>query len=333
MGQKDLAEKQLEDYNDVFADILNVLLYTGDRIVDPSELQEADPRSRYMTKGSYHELERDVAKYWNQCNIHIAFYGIENQTEQDYEMPMRLIGYDGSAYRSQLLRIKDSEKNGGDEPEATEYVETEGDEPVETERGEKEGDVHGDRHEKEVDAAITDTKHPVFTLVLYFGYEHHWTAPTHLLDCFPVPDRLKPFINDYPIHVFEIAFLDRETVDKFTSDFWFVADFFWQLRNNGTYVPSPEQITHVQAVLQAMSALTGDKRFTELWEAEDRREGNTMLEYLDQLIAKGEAKGEESERSRIQDMINERLKSGMKAEEILEEIKALKCERRNTPSR
>ena len=29
MGQKDMAEKLLADYNDVFADIVNVLLFDG----------------------------------------------------------------------------------------------------------------------------------------------------------------------------------------------------------------------------------------------------------------------------------------------------------------
>ncbi len=29
MGQKDIAEKTLEAYNDVFADIVNVLLFNG----------------------------------------------------------------------------------------------------------------------------------------------------------------------------------------------------------------------------------------------------------------------------------------------------------------
>ena len=38
MGQKDLSEKILEDYQDVFADILNVLLFQGRQIVKPEEL-------------------------------------------------------------------------------------------------------------------------------------------------------------------------------------------------------------------------------------------------------------------------------------------------------
>lgn len=32
MGQKDITEKQLEDYNDVFADIYNVLVFEKDVI-------------------------------------------------------------------------------------------------------------------------------------------------------------------------------------------------------------------------------------------------------------------------------------------------------------
>ena len=38
MGQKDISEKLLADYNDVFADILNVLLFNGEEVVDPDHL-------------------------------------------------------------------------------------------------------------------------------------------------------------------------------------------------------------------------------------------------------------------------------------------------------
>ena len=37
MGEKDIAEKVLEDYNDVFADIVNVLLFQGEQIVKPEQ--------------------------------------------------------------------------------------------------------------------------------------------------------------------------------------------------------------------------------------------------------------------------------------------------------
>jgi hypothetical protein len=35
MGQKDIVEKNLEDYNDVFADIVNALVFKGKQAVRP----------------------------------------------------------------------------------------------------------------------------------------------------------------------------------------------------------------------------------------------------------------------------------------------------------
>ena len=45
MGEKDIAEKVLEDYNDVFADIVNVLLFQGEQIVKPEQLEDKTLRS------------------------------------------------------------------------------------------------------------------------------------------------------------------------------------------------------------------------------------------------------------------------------------------------
>ena len=40
MAEKDIAEKTLEAYNDVFADIINVLLFNGEQQVKEDELEE-----------------------------------------------------------------------------------------------------------------------------------------------------------------------------------------------------------------------------------------------------------------------------------------------------
>ena len=64
-GEKDLTEKILADYNDVFADIVNVLLFHGERRIDPDELQSTTVHSQYKAEtGKLHEQERDVSKYW-----------------------------------------------------------------------------------------------------------------------------------------------------------------------------------------------------------------------------------------------------------------------------
>ena len=47
MGQQDLTGKLLEDYEDVFTDILNVLLFTGEQIIQPETLKETKIKSQY----------------------------------------------------------------------------------------------------------------------------------------------------------------------------------------------------------------------------------------------------------------------------------------------
>ena len=105
MAEKDLSEKLLEEYDDVFADIVNVLLFHGKREVKEEELVETGTESQYKADDSVlHAQERDVAKYWKKGKIRLALYGLENQTNIDSTMPMRILNYDGMSYRSQLLK-------------------------------------------------------------------------------------------------------------------------------------------------------------------------------------------------------------------------------------
>ena len=213
-NQKDLGEKILEDIPEIFADIVNVLLFEGRNVIKKDELEDAEARSQYKCGQDHHEQKRDVAKFWKQAGIRIAYCGFENQSEPDKHMTLRVIGYDGGSYRSQLLRNK-------------------------KEAGNASADERPDGG-----SGSTKTKtFPVITLVLYFGTKNRWYAPKSLLESLDVfPPELKNKINDYKINVFEIAFLPRETIDKFKSDFWFVADYFWQIKNDSNYKPNKKQI-------------------------------------------------------------------------------------------
>lgn len=103
MGSKDLTEKILEDYNDVFADIVNVLLFNGERRIKDTELESTKTISQYKSsENTLHEEERDVSKFWKNCNVRIAMVGIENQTQPEKQMPLRIYGYEGASYREQL---------------------------------------------------------------------------------------------------------------------------------------------------------------------------------------------------------------------------------------
>lgn len=244
MAEKDISEKILESYNEVFADIVNVLLFDGEQVINPADLTDQAPRSAYKTDGKLREVERDVAKRWTKGNIRIACLGLENQTAADPYMTLRVIGYDGMEYRAQLNR-----GNG---------------------------------------------YYPVVTLVLYFGTEKHWTAPRSLHETLDIPDRLKPFVQDYKINLFEIAYLTPDDVKKFRSDFRYVADYFVQMRMTGDYQPETEDIEHFYEVAQMLRVMTNDSRFEEAAIASQRGEVKNMSEFLDRLEAKKEAEVRES---------------------------------------
>ena len=105
MGQKDIAEASFIELNDVFADIFNVLIYKGKRIVKENELQPLSRKSQYKADNDkLHEQERDVLKKGRGKDVELAILGVENQTLPDKDMPFRIINYDGVSYRSQIKK-------------------------------------------------------------------------------------------------------------------------------------------------------------------------------------------------------------------------------------
>ncbi len=104
-------------------------------------------------------------------------------------MPLRVFSYDGAAYRAQLLT---------------------------------------DKEMKEKTSKMAP-RYPVVTLVLYFGYDRHWKMPRTLFECLEIPEEIKPYVNDYRMNLYEIAYLSDEQVQMFTGDFKIVADYFVQM--------------------------------------------------------------------------------------------------------
>ena len=244
MGAKDLTEKILEAYNDVFADIVNGLLFAGEPVIQEQMLEDAQPVSAIKADGKMREQDRDVAKYWiaeseARIRVRLAFLGIENQTEYDKDMPLRVIGYDGAAYRAEL--------------------------------GQKD-------------------RYPVLTLVLYFG-DKAWGRNHSLYDAIAVPERMKPYVSNYRINVFEIAHLPEEQIACFHSDFKIVVDYFIHRRQDPDYRPrDPQRFQHADELLKLMTALTNDHRFADTLTGEGEKPNN-MCEVLDRVEARGEARG------------------------------------------
>ena len=260
MGQKDITQKNFEAYNDVFSDIVNGTLFDGREVIKPEALVDAVAKSQYKADDNViHEQERDVAKYWTDknCYIRLALLGVENQLAIDMDMPLRVIGYDGSSYRDEMNQDKIVID------EAT-------------------GKKHKIRHER----------YPVITIVLYFG-KTPWKKPLSLYDVLKISDDLKPFVNDYKINLIDVPRLTGEQVEKFTSDFQIIADYFVQLNESNDYVPKEKTIKHADSFLKLMSVLTQDDKYVEMGKKiSNEMEGFNMCKVLDRAEARGEARGQ-----------------------------------------
>jgi len=240
MQEKDITQKMLEHYNDVFADIVNVLLFNGERIVKENSLIDTPTVSSLKMDARIHHQNRDVSKYWQHNKINIAMLGFENQTSPNRLMPFRVISYDGAEYGRQANKKHADEGN-----------------------------------------------YPVITLVLYFGYSQRWNYPKNILGLLNIDDRLKPFVSDYNINVFEIAFLDEEKRKLFKSDFRVLVDYLYQVRTNHNYNPEKYFVQHMQEVLDLMC----DTIFEKSIENTKIKEAHYMCDVIHAMIDEGVERG------------------------------------------
>ena len=257
MQEKDITQKMLEQFNDVFSDIVNVLLFDGKDVVDENSLIDTPTKSMMKIDRKVHSQDRDVSKYWQNSRINIALFGFENQTAPDKLMPLRVISYDGIEYGRQTKK----------------------------------------RYRYK-------TKYPVITLVLYLGYKKRWNYPISILDIVKVDERLRPFVNDYKINLFEIAYLDEEKITLFKSDFRILVDYLHQIRTNNSYNPKDYIIKHIDELLTLMSVMTGDKRFEDSINEANEKEARYMCEVLDIIENRGIEKGLEQGRQEGADMVS-----------------------------
>ena len=111
MGEKDHTQKMLIGCRDVFAELINVLVYSGEKVVNEADLLAGPTESLYIEADNQtHQQLCDCSMYeLHNGEIH-ALYNLENQSTIDAYMPLRCVGYDGAAYRSQCNDRKNTYK-------------------------------------------------------------------------------------------------------------------------------------------------------------------------------------------------------------------------------
>lgn len=268
MGNMDLAEKVLERHGDVFADIINVLVFRGERFLEPSNLTDGPSATHYKDEeGALRQQERDVVKH-SFCGPFPAVWGIENQSRVDADMVFRVMGYDYASYRGQL----DSRRR----------------------RGAENGRSCGRKGRKR-------PLRPVITLVLHFGTEQRWGGPFTAagaleLSGLPEKEGLAALISNPHINVVDVAFLPPEVRARFQSDFRVVAEYFSAVREGRfeEFRKNRYEICHPEELLHFLRVFSGDERFDTMLSAaaEMKEKGEmTMCKIWDYVEAQGMEKG------------------------------------------
>ena len=335
---KDIPEKRLESWNDVFADIFNNLFFEGNAVLREEELV-ALPTESYMKKvdGAQREGSRDIHKavLTGQNDFgHSAFVdiqksdrnggryrlicGLENQTGVDNTMPERIMMYDCADYEEQIRLLMD--QNRKEQREA--FVKR----------------LHDDQRLA-----------PVITLVLYYGSKEG-ERPRSLHDMLEFPEEIeecvKPLVADYPMNLIRVGGLSEEERARLKSDFRLVAEYVAreddEEKLDQFFRENRQEIRHEEEFLDIMGELTGKKYHREILKTIKEEKGTEgggirMFDLITKYEEKGRLKGkEEGKREGRREGRREGKRIGRRTgrregrrEGRLEGIRALICDNRS----
>ena len=172
--ERDLTEKNLVEDAEVFADISNVNLYGGERVIRPEDLELLPQEMIYKdSEGKPAKVMADVRMRWRKNGTIIAFMQMENQSEINNIMPIRDLGYIYTNYNEQIREHKRENERKG-------------------------------RHFYARELADDDRLHPVITFIIYYGKEE-WKRPLSILDMLDLDGeekkKLQPFLLNHKIHL------------------------------------------------------------------------------------------------------------------------------------
>lgn len=100
--EKDILEKVLLAYSDVFADCENALAYGGEQMLQAEELIPAPTESFYPGAEGLHSQFCDVSSFWVKAGEIKVQFIIGNETGLEGRQVLRKASYQGGAYRIQL---------------------------------------------------------------------------------------------------------------------------------------------------------------------------------------------------------------------------------------
>lgn len=186
---------------------------------------------------------------------------------------------------------------------------------------------------KEKSSVAIPFLYPSITIVLNFS-NTFWKKPTSLYECMSISNELLPYVNDYKVHIINMAFLSDDEIERLTSDFKMVSMILRDARNEKIIPENYNYILkHENDTLKMITAVLDDDRYEKAYREIKRENGKEeikMCKAIDNLIEEGRVEG------RIEstiDAIRNMLADGIKNDKIIlylncteEEIEKVKAE-------
>ncbi len=292
MGKTNDALNHFLKDNQEFADLVNLSIYRGKKVVRPDDLSEAgEVIYTKDTNGKMHERRNDVSKYCRNGNTYQIFC-LENESKVSYIMPVRVLEYEAGRYMEQIRRIAASHKK----------------------------EDYRDWNELSSGFTREDRLHPVITLVLYWRREP-WDGARSIQEMLDITeqgkDSLSAFLQNYRLNLVNMYELQElESCDGQLKHVLKLLQLDQDKKAIYTEISeNPEYKSLKPETGKVIAALLGNERVSFSIEEQLKKKGDTvnMCKALDDLCVDMESRGlEKGIEKGIEQGIEKGLEQGIK---------------------
>ena len=273
LGEKDILEKKLLMFNDIFATFVNGIMFDGEQVVKEDELLDVPSWSQYKGDDSRHRFQdRDEVKLWKKQGIVISLIEIENQDIPDEDMVFRILSYDGASYRTQLAEKASRKRRNFESAKNIEI--------------EEKSDIF-----------------PVITFVIYYG-EEEWKHKITLCERLKLEGTITKYVSDYKVNLIDLKKMTEDDINKFKKDFRLLADY---LVNGSNHTSESTELNHPEEICELILKLTGE--IVTIPE-ESEEGGKSMEKFFEPMFERAEARGVEKGENCLAKLISLLLSEG-----------------------
>lgn len=273
MSKKDVVSIDYMEDPERFADLMNGYYFSGNTVILPEHIHERKRNNAIRRKKSEKQksivVNRDVVQKVD-VQMNTTIIALEEQSDIHYAMPVRVMSGNCAMYHEQWRR-KSREHTEKKDLTGAEYVSG---------------------------FSKNDKLIPVSTIVLYFGLDP-WDGPKCLrdmLDLDGLPDSMKEYITDYPIHILEVRRF--EGYEKFQTDLKWVFGFLQRDQKDdelyGYVNENKDAFSNIaEDAFDLITHFSHSGKLLETYKNDenDEKEGVNMCKAIEDLMAKSEKRG------------------------------------------